>query len=846
MPDDHIARCMPAVAGLRERLAVLQGMWDSLSLLSHLSGDGLDMAGTRQGFETLATDLIANLGDETFKKTTLKLKAEAQVAVDIMVRNLFERAADIGFLCADDDVRAYLRDFSRADAPDGEAGDNGAEARSRALRSRFEEYVLKYSVYHNIILLRPDGGVALQLDGANPVTRSSDPLIAETLATEAGYVETFRKTDLLPGLERGLIYSYRVCEGTRALGVLCLCFRFGNEVEGIFNKLRDEQDWTVLALLDAGGTVIGSSDAWQLPVGAHIAPVFEEDGRVIRFAGREYLAITRRTHGYQGYAGPGWYGHAMIPLQHAFDETDGARSGAGIPRAGSAVFGRALQDIPRKAENIQRDLNRAVWNGNVRLGARSGSDNSFSKVLLREIGEAGRKTRQEFEHSIEDLQRTVVSGILHDSHFFASLAVDILDRNLYERANDCRWWALNGTLIECLGGAQDAGTRATAVLKQINGLYTVYHNLVLFDTQCRVVAVSNPEYARMVGTVIGEPWARQTLALPDSQSYTESPFTPSAFYGGAHTLVYGAALRNAQGRTVGGIGIVFDTTPQLQAMLQDALPRTPAGATPEGCIGLFVDYDGHVLAATDRYQPGERAALDPAFLAAGREGDARLVALEDRWYAVGLRGTAGYREYPGLQAVGAIMIPLGQRDAAVGDIPAAPRRAFTRAAHGVPTVEIATFQIGAQWLGLCADQVVEAVETTGLCPAPGAGPGFAGYLMYRENPLPVVDLGRLISSTEAGMEAAAARRNIVVIKAGASQQLYGLLVHELDSIPEVAADWIVPAPYQVRTSIFADRMVREEKADGPLLFILDPEQVLKRVQAAVGNQAEGEIEARVA
>ncbi len=32
--------------------------------------------------------------------------------------------------------------------------------------------------------------------------------------------------------------------------------------------------------------------------------------------------------------------------------------------------------------------------------------------------------------------------VLGDSVFLAELIVDIMDRNLYERANDCRWWAL--------------------------------------------------------------------------------------------------------------------------------------------------------------------------------------------------------------------------------------------------------------------------------------------------------------------------------------------------------------------------------------------------------------------
>ena len=61
-----------------------------------------------------------------------------------------------------------------------------------------------------------------------------------------------------------------------------------------------------------------SSDPWQIPVGARIDVLADGESRIARFAGREYLACGRAAQGYQGYAGPGWYGLALAPLEHAF------------------------------------------------------------------------------------------------------------------------------------------------------------------------------------------------------------------------------------------------------------------------------------------------------------------------------------------------------------------------------------------------------------------------------------------------------------------------------------------------------------------------------------------------
>src|SRR6266404_2588201 len=357
----RLTQHMPAVAGYRERLATLQGAWDSLALLSHLSEDGTNLTGTRQAFEALAGDLVTHLAAETHKKALLAARARAQVVIDILVRNLFERTADVGFLAADDAIRSYAskalasRSLDSSGSADADAAANTLSSAARAMQRRLAEYVSKYSVYQNVILLSPAGEVLLQLDGGTAPAVSRDPLISATLATES-YVETFRCSDLVPDGRRALIYSHRVTSDRQTLGVLCLCFRLEDECESIFARLHSEADWTVLSLLDAGGEVIFSSDAWQLPLGARLAAAGGDSGNILRFAGREFLAVTCRAQPYQGYAGPAWRGHVMIPLERAFEAHGGGEQPACTAevladlRATASKFSAALREIPRKAD----------------------------------------------------------------------------------------------------------------------------------------------------------------------------------------------------------------------------------------------------------------------------------------------------------------------------------------------------------------------------------------------------------------------------------------------------------------------------------------------------------------
>ncbi|HEX2586104.1 MAG TPA: hypothetical protein VHL14_13315, partial [Steroidobacteraceae bacterium] len=308
---NQFLRHMPAVAAYSQRLAALQNVWDSLSLLSQMSGDGTNIGQTREAFESLSRELVQQLSSETAFKTIFDMRAKAQVAIDIMVRNLFERTADIGFLSTDDDIVAFMQSAT-----------NGVEVTSQqvnAIRKRLKEYVAKYSVYGNIVLLSIEGNVIAQLDEHIAIQHSNDPIINKALTTTSGYVEAYDSSDLL-GNQTGLIYAYRIEGQQRNLGVLCLCFRFEDETQAIFRKLLGANDWSVITFLDHAGNVIASSDVWQVPLHAKLEMVREDEGRITRFGGREYLTISRHTQGYQGYQGPGWVAHVMVPLANAFEQ----------------------------------------------------------------------------------------------------------------------------------------------------------------------------------------------------------------------------------------------------------------------------------------------------------------------------------------------------------------------------------------------------------------------------------------------------------------------------------------------------------------------------------------------
>jgi chemotaxis signal transduction protein len=832
---DAVIKHMPDVAGYCEELSSLGQTWDLLSTLGQMTGGAANVADTREGFRQLAAQLLSQLGTETLRKSVQQITSKAQVTVDIVIRNLFERTADIGFLTTDDDVRTFLAQRGNP-AP---------------LVSRFREYVAKYSVYHDIVLLDTGGQVLARIEEQRGMGRSSDPLIAEALTTSSPYVETFRASDLVPGETTPLIYAYRVTATndprSKPIGVLCLCFRFANEMAGIFRNLSNEHDWSVMTLLDEHGAVIASSDAHQVPLGITMPLVVKEPFKIVRFAGREYLATTCATKGYQGYMGPGWYGHVLAPLDHVFDR-DAARSTARLDeRVLAAVtrnqqlFAAALQRIPDDADAVQRDLDRAVWNGNIQQEGRSrgGNSESAAKVLLWEIRKTGGRTKNVFERSIGNLHETVVSSLLNDVEFLASLAIDVMDRNLYERANDCRWWALTTMFRERLaasnGGA--GGDDLAAILRYINGLYTVYANLFVYDRAGTIRAVSNASQQHLVGKTLHEPWVGATLALSSSQQYTVCPFRPTEMYDGKPTYIYGAAIAKpgASREVVGGIGIVFDSRPQFQAMLTDALPRDAAGGIVAGSFGVYAERDHTVVSSTSAdLTVGDRFDIDDdLFTLPPGTSTSRIVEWRGQYYAVGVRSSAGYREYKGSgdsyrnAVVSCIFVPLG--DAAAMTRTRQARSATIAVGSGRgggPVTEVATFFVGQQWIGVRSETVVEALGAQRITPLPGGAAGLAGVTLFRGRPIPVLTAHALFGGVPA------AQSQVVVMRAGTG--FVGLLIDELGEIPEVPADQIAPVATAAGEETFVEGIVRPGEGESwpSLLLLVDPSRLCSTMLGA--------------
>jgi hypothetical protein len=729
-----LARHMHSVNDHREALAALSGTWDTLALLAHLSNLKADMREVRASFGELTSELLVCLAEEMLALADGTLGHQAQIAVDVLTRNLFERTADIGFLATD----SAIVDACVANDP----------AVFAALRERLRAYAARYTVYRDIVLMAPDGQVLTRLaDGF--AGRSASPIVGHALNGQAGFVEAYEPTDFCDG-HSALTYSWRVEQGGRAVGVLALVFDLEREAQTIFGRLATHDE--VLAFVDGHGRVVVSNDVARLPTGHPMTP--RAGTTSLRLGGVTHLVTQRHGAPYQGYPGPGWSTVALAPVELAFGEDIDQTTQ--VDFSGEAVFSQRLLDVPVRAREIQRRLDRMVWNGRIHQAAES---NAFSRSLLEEIAATGRKTKDVFERASSELLTTVASGLLGEARFLADLSVDVLDRNLYERANDCRWWATSPVLA-----TMDA-TAARKTLAHINGLYTVYADILLFDTDGIVVAASRD--TGVAGRRLTDAWVAECLRLRDTMRYAVSPFEPSELYGGAGTYVYAAPIL-VDGHALGGVALVFDSTPQFEAMLRAALPATA------GSVAAFCRPDGGVISRT-----GELPVTLPTSVLSLAPGQSWSGVLTEagQCFVVGATAGSGYREFKTRDGyvepvIGVVVIPCGQP--VDRRVVAAPQ--IARVDGGV---EIATFLIGEQLLGVLASDVVECIEVAAAVRVwrGGFAQRHVGFVTWNDVALPLVDIAADLNT------AGAAQRHALVLKSGA--QTFGLLVSELGPVADM-------------------------------------------------------------
>lgn len=230
-------------------------------------------------------------------------------------------------------------------------------------------------------------------------------------------------------------------------------------------------------------------------------------------------------------------------------------------------------------------------------------------------------------------------------------AIEIIDRNLYERTCDVRWWATDSAVVEALAApSPETARHASRRLGVILSAYTVYLDLWICDSNGRVIASGRPErYPQVAGvSAAGTSWFQQAMRTRDGDEFVACDIERAPALGGAPVATYAAAIRQdgrSDGPVIGVLGIHFDWKPQAQAVV-DGVRLTEEERSRSRV--MLLDHAGRVLASSDK-----AGVLEEQFKLPADAGGMGSYPLEGA--TVGYAQTPGYETYRGLGWYGCIV-----------------------------------------------------------------------------------------------------------------------------------------------------------------------------------------------
>jgi Methyl-accepting chemotaxis protein (MCP) signalling domain len=292
-------------------------------------------------------------------------------------------------------------------------------------------------------------------------------------------------------------------------------------------------------------------------------------------------------------------------------------SRAGAQGAGFAVVAQEVRSVGQQVETIARELE-------SQLTKRTGNlVNSIERMTERSRGER-----------MVDLSLN---------------AIELIDRNLYERTCDVLWWATDSAVVGCATEPNAATvSHVSERLAVILGAYTVYLDLWLCDLDGNILASARSNHFNVIGqSVAATKWFQEARGLRSGDDYVAGDVECQPLLRNAQVATYCASVRangKANGKPIGVLAIHFDWQPQARAIVQGV--RVSAA---DKARVLLIDSKFRVIAASD----GEGLLTErvPLSLEGRRSGfyydrDGTLVAFN---------ATPGYETYKGLGWFGVIV-----------------------------------------------------------------------------------------------------------------------------------------------------------------------------------------------
>ena len=559
--------------------------------------------------------------------------------------------------------------------------------------TRLEDIRGSYTLYSDLVITSTDGTIVAN---SNPVTRArvigcnvfSESWFEKAMKSRDGSdyaIEQVSQSKVDAG--EALAFSTAIRKGGNPtdapIGSLGAFFGLEEEANIILNDYmprgvdnRAETGWFSF-FTDTSGVVVGSSDPEMIPHGEY-APLppkhrtIKEHATVSSYAvvqGTNSTIFSAKSDGYMDFPGLGWSSHLVVPTAEIFD------SGVNSQHEGitseelmrSKLIPTINKETYVKVQDDKQSIKLISLNGIV-FASKLGKRGVALGPVFDKITQTGDFATSKMEELLREMANGELMLNLKTLETFSKQAIDLIDRNLFERSAAIQWWSTDQYLWKACEEPTDENiVKASHRLRDINGSYSIYRNLILADRMGRILTASTPELIPNVkeARVADHPWFVGAMRNSTGSRYAVQDVGECELERAARsTIIFSGAVRQKGDRgeeIIGVLGSLFDWVTESGKILKTCLPKDKNGKRIDGCVAFYANHQHEVIESTDKEKvplgsvpdlPEIHCDLESGESASG------VLRLGERVYIIGSSRSKGYREYEGLGWYAHILRPL--------------------------------------------------------------------------------------------------------------------------------------------------------------------------------------------
>ncbi len=558
--------------------------------------------------------------------------------------------------------------------------------------SRLEDIGSSYTLYRDLVITLPDGTVVAS---ANPNRR--DQVLGRSVAEEVWFRRAMdpsnasdyaieKMNDSIVEGGNSLVFSTRIMlvgNTEMAIGAMGAFFDLEEEARIILQDYMpqmpdgDTSEGWYSFFTDSNGRIVGSSDPKIFSVGdqAHLPRSHRKlrsGGTISSYAtieGNDSAIFSAMSDGYLDFKGLDWSSHLVVPSHDIFASESNCQISGISPDElmRSRLIPEINKDTYVKVQDDKQSIKLISLNGIV-FASKLGKRGVALGPVFEQITETGDFATSRMEELLREMAFGELRLNLQTLETFSKQAIDLIDRNLFERSAAIRWWATDKYLWKALLDPTDEHLQAAGRrLLDINSSYAMYRNLVLTNRMGRILAASNPELIPDMkeARVADQSWFTKAMRSKTVSEYSVQDVGPTELErAGRSSLIFSGAVRengSRNGEVIGVLGSLFDWVTESGKILKTCLPKDRNGKRVQGCIAFYASRDGEVIESSDSQiipigstpdLPTEHRELALGQSASG------VFRLGEQVYIMGSSRSKGYREYAGLGWSAHILRPL--------------------------------------------------------------------------------------------------------------------------------------------------------------------------------------------